>query len=100
MGIGGRVAMDWWEYIIEVITEVKRAVLASFTDEEKTKMTSDMGSDEEIQAQLALYAMIGTISLHFSLSSLVFSWLDFAEIRVSIACRSVCWVVGRGVDLV
>lgn len=42
------VAMDWWEYLLDVGAEVKRAVLASFTKEEKDKMMEDMGGEEEV----------------------------------------------------
>lgn len=54
------IVVDWWEYVGEVCAELKRATLASFTDEDKAKMLEQMGGEEEIKAQLVLYGLLAT----------------------------------------
>ena len=38
------IVMDWWEYLGDICTEVKRATLASFTEEDKAKMLEQVRS--------------------------------------------------------
>ena len=52
------IVMDWWEYAVDICAELKRATLASFTDEDKAKMLEQMGGEEEIKAQLVLYGLV------------------------------------------
>ena len=50
--------VDWMEYLGTLCGEMKRAVLASFSAEEKAKMVEQMGTEEEITAQITLYALL------------------------------------------
>ena len=73
--------VDWMEYLGTLCGEMKRAVLASFSAEEKAKMVEQMGTEEEITAQITLYALLAAFLVRPSPPSPIPQAVKYPELR-------------------